>query len=303
MASRGKKITQDIAAAAIPSDTQVAPKEKKKFTPPQLPAEFAQLKKTEDQVISPDEFDLSRVIFSKIKEEDIGDGVVARRVTLFYQYSESTYGRLILDAPRGFSFGIKPIIDKMKKTVAGYSVSYQLKDREGWREDQVKFVDTWNTLFDHCLQWAFDNRVPLKKAQAWKTKDAVGGALKNPIYYPVTPEGEIDEDKSPSLSIKLLTRKVGDDVEITTKFYNEHNTDEEMNPMNLIEQRMNITPAIVMDCLYFGSAVSYMCKAYECDVEVMEAGGRRRLRRPNHVSVSQAQTSKDLLEEDEYQED
>lgn len=311
MASRAKSTpVSDVPAAAAAASAASAgeAKDKKKFIAPKLPDEYANLKKVGDQVTSVDSFDLSRVIISKVKEEDIGDGVVARRVTFFYRYSDDTYGRLILDAPRGFSFGIKQIIDKIKRTIAGYSVSYQLKDREGWRDDQVKFVDTWNSLFDYAVQWAFDNRVALKKATAWKTKESVTGALKDPIYYPTFPagherEGEVDDDKSPSLSIKLLTRRAAGEVEITTRFYNENNTDEQIDPMNLIDQRMNLTPAIVIDCMYFGSTVSYMVKAYECDVSVVSSAGPRRLRKPNHVSVSTAQTSRDLLAEEDYPED
>lgn len=276
---------------------------KKKFVQPKLPDEYSALKRSKDfQIIHPNDFDLDRVIYSVPKVEDIGDGLTAKRINIFYKYDDETYGSLIFDAPKCFSFGIKEILDKKTKATAGYSLSYQLRDMDGWRDDQTKFHEVFNQLYDYSVQHVFDNRVSLGKKRLWEAVGSVRSVLKNPIYYPVFPEGnpregDVDEDKSPNLSVKLLTRKVKNSLEITTKFYDANNSDIPIDPTTLIDQRMNVEPAIIVDCLFFGSAVSYMVKCFEADVERVEFSGRKRLR-PKKVVETQAKTYGDILDDD-----
>lgn len=278
--------------------------QKKKFVPPKLPEEYASLKKSKDEnLVSPEDFDINRVIYSEIKVEDVGNGISGKRINIFYRYDDETYGRLIIDAPEGFSFGVREINDSTTKKLAGYSVSYQLRDMEGWRDDQTKMHEILSQIYESVLDHLYEKRVQLGKKQAWKTRDSVAGSLKNPVYYPLFPkghehEGDVDEEKSPSLSIKLLSSKKSKsgEIEISTKFYDAKDSNNVLDPMTLIDQRGRIVPAIVVDCIWLGANSSLMIKCYEADFDAQHYDGRKRLRKPRKVVETKAKSTKDLLD-------
>ena len=220
------------------------------------------------------DFDVSKIMFSEPETKSIPNSPISyNRINISYENSDGSVGDLIVPTEHLFSFGLQENTDMNSGKVNGYSIPLVLWNKNGATDAEKLFIDTIETISDTCQDHILSDDV----------KDKVGkydldkSDLKkfNPIYRK-REKGKIVEGRSPCLYPKVIVNKKDGGLRINT-FFVDSNTNEDIDPMTLIEKRMHCTCGIKIESIFVGRTISLQVKVYECVAELVDSGMRRLL--------------------------
>ena len=158
---------------------------------------------------------------------------------------------LILNTPHHLmSFGIQEKKDRATSEVSGYQIPIILWNKKGATEEEKQFTNTLQSIVGKCqdhINQHYDADPSKLSLLSWRSQE-------NGEEYPV-------------IYVKLITNRKTN--RIMTLFINE-DTNEEIDPMELINKRCLLTAAIKIENMYVGDNVSLQIKLYEVLVKFID---------------------------------
>jgi hypothetical protein len=158
---------------------------------------------------------------------------------------------LILNTPPHLmSFGIQEKKDRNTSDVTGYQIPIILWNKKGATEDEKGFTKTLQSIVEKCqdhIHQHYDADPSKLSLLSWRNQE-------NGEEYPV-------------LYVKLITNRKTN--RIMTLFINE-DTNEEIDPAELINKRCLLTAALKIENMYVGDNVSLQIKLYEVLVKFID---------------------------------
>jgi len=261
------------------------------------------LRQKSTQLIDPEVFDASRVVFDDPVAESIpGQPGTNYRINLGYKNPDNTEGFLILGFDTCYCFGISENVDLNSKALNGYNAAISLYDINGSTPKQQKTVEALQEIIQQCkknilkdsTQEAMgkiddDDKIlesDLRKINLifWKKENGKPNPEMGGTIYPklIWSKARTDTKTNKQISSKMMTR-----------FYNEDDVDEdgnpiEVNPLDYVGKRFQITPAIKIESIFIGAKISIQAKVYEAFVKETESG-------PKRLLVYKPQRSEDII--------
>ena len=261
------------------------------------------LRQKSTQLIDPEVFDASRVVFDDPVAESIpGQPGTNYRINLGYKNPDNTEGFLILGFDTCYCFGISENVDLNSKALNGYNAAISLYDINGATPKQQKTVEALQEIIQQCkknilkdsTQEAMgkiddDDKIlesDLRKINLifWKKENGKPNPEMGGTIYPklIWSKARTDTKTNKQISSKMMTR-----------FYNEDDVDEdgnpiEVNPLDYVGKRFQITPAIKIESIFIGAKISIQAKVYEAFVKETESG-------PKRLLVYKPQRSEDVI--------
>lgn len=158
---------------------------------------------------------------------------------------------LILNTPPHLmSFGIQEKKVRQTSDVTGYQIPIILWNKKGATDDEKQFTKTLQSIVERCqghINEHYDADPSKLSLLSWRNQE-------NGEEYPV-------------LYVKLITNRKTN--RIMTLFINE-DTNEEIDPAELINKRCLLTAAIKIENMYVGDNVSLQIKLYEVLVKFID---------------------------------
>jgi hypothetical protein len=158
---------------------------------------------------------------------------------------------LIINTPQHLmSFGIQEKKDKQTQQVISYQVPLILWNKKGATQDEKQFTNTLMAVGQQCQDFIHDHydvNPDKLNLLSWRSQE-------NGQEYPM-------------LYVKLITNRKTN--RIMTLFINE-DTNEEIDPHDLINKRCLMTAAIKIENLYVGDNISLQIKLYEVLVKFID---------------------------------
>ena len=267
-------------------------------------------------------FDKNKLVFGIPETVDIkgnqeegekGGGASFTKCTVGYTLSDNRVGALLLELPDTFCFGVskdykyaQPRIDKY---FTGYSVCYYYQDPkdqnsskkgglDAMSEDQKKVVKTWEQLESVLSKHLRDNAdcLPDKAVALAKNNQLVSAIARFPKKDVLNEKNGkkmkvVDKSKSMRSYFRLIQNKRTD--AFISKFY-DADTDEEINPLTLLEVRGTIKPIVKVEYVYIGEASStFQIKLWEAVYRPQQSLQRKRLLATPQPSLSTTDGEKD----------
>lgn len=200
------------------------------------------------------DFDTNRIRFSEPYTIYPRDDSMTSYEKVYIQVDEERghHGAdLILNTPPHLiSFGIQEKKDRRTGDVIGYQVPLVLYNRKGATDEEKLFTTTLQNIVQKCQDHIHDyyDADPSKlNLLSWRTQE--------------------NGDNYPLLYVKLITNRKTN--RIMTLFINE-DTNEEIDPADLINKRCLMTAALKFENLYVGDNVSIQLKLYEVLVKFID---------------------------------
>lgn len=265
---------------------------------------------TELELTTPTNFDINKVVFGVPEEANIKDnkgkptGETYCKCTLDYQYSKEETGPLIMSAPEHMCYGVqknykwgKP---KTEEYFTGYSICYYLGDTDPAKKgeqspDQKKFTQC-------LLKLQRKLSIHLKENHEFLPEKAADKAAEDKLVSPIAkyPKTEVPSERDPKRLVKRTDKskplrfymKIIQNTKtekFVSTFYGPG--DKEMNPLDLLEVRGLIEPAIKFEYVYIGDNASVQIKLWECTYKPTEGMNRKRLIKKNTAPEDVPQTS------------
>jgi len=216
------------------------------------------------------QFDADRICFSDPIPIYPQQGEPYHKVDIGVIDPEDRRQDLILNTPpRLLSFGVQ------ERREGGYQMPIILTNRKGATEDQKHFVELLESIVSRCRDYIKDHfpGVDFEKLRllSWKN-------------------GQDQQKDIPMVYLKLITNRRSN--RILTLFINEdHN--QEMDPLEILNQRCLITAAFKFESLYIGQNVSLHVKLYEALIHPIE----KRQRITPYPSTSLLRPKKPIVKE------
>lgn len=261
------------------------------------------LRQKNTQLVNPEEFDGSRVVFDDPVAESIpGQPGTNYRINLGYKNPDNTEGFLILGFDTCYCFGVSENVDLNSKALNGYNVAISLYDINGATPRQQKTVEALQDIIQQCkknilkdsTQEAMgkiddDDKIlesDLRKINLifWKKENGKPNPEMGGTIYPkmIWSKSRTDAKTNKQIPSKMMTR-----------FYSEDDIDAdgnpvEVNPLDYVGKRFQITPAIKIESIFIGAKISIQAKVYEAFVKETESG-------PKRLLVYKPQRSEDII--------
>lgn len=262
---------------------------------------------TNTQLTSAIGYDTKKMIFSAPQQGSIsntggGPEIKYKRISISTENPDKTVGDLIIPTTKVFSFGVSENTNLETGKVNGYVMPLCLHNRDGASKEEKQWSDTFNNIVERCKEHLVENRNDIEMYDL-ELRD-----LKklNPLYYKKE-KGVIVEGFGPTLYAKLLVskkkkKKTDDDHnKIVTMFFNFDG--ESVDPLTLLGKYCNAKAAIKIESIFIGNKISLQVKLYECEVELMDTGMKRLLKRPDaQQRVLTSHVSRPLEEKDDNNE-
>jgi len=222
------------------------------------------------QITSASGFNTDNIIYGKPRDGSIPNSSVSfKRVPISIRNSDGSYGDLIFETQRLFSFGLSENVNMTTGKVDGYTLSLCLCNMDAPTKEEKDFLDTFNKVCEHASDYILQHRDDVGKYELEKAD------LKkfNPIYLK-REKGKVVEGSSPVLYAKVLQNKKTDTI--TSIFYDENGRD--IDPMSLMNKQCYVKGAIKIEGIFIGSKVSLQVKLHEAEVKLKESGVKRLMR-------------------------
>lgn len=251
------------------------------------------------QLRSANGYNIENMNFSKVLVQKIGDtGMTSKRINISTKNEDGTEGELVFETSKLFSFGVSENIDQKTKEVNGYTFPLCLHAKDGASEDELAFTETFDKIVDRCKDYLIENKKELK------LKDLERSDLRklNPVYYKKNEDGEISEGASPTLYAKLIVSKKNGQNKIITEFF-DGMSGNPIKPLDLIGKYCYTKAVIKVESIFLGSKISLQVKLYEAEVNLINSGVKKLLRRPavnTTVKVTSSNVTNPLNDCDDY---
>lgn len=227
-----------------------------------------------------------------------------------------TYGDLILEFDKMFSFGVTENVDQKTNELTGHSMSFAMWTKDAATEREIQATTKLEELIEVCTDHTLSIRKDIKKPKLERS-DLKG--FKKMLYWKLDEDGERIPGIGPIMSTKLHEYSSRTDPKsgvetprkIVTAFYKEDEVDEngepvEIDPLDLISTKTSkkffvARPCIKIDSLYFGAHLIIRCKVIEADIQQLQSGPQKLLHR-SRVTVNPSlvlnKTGKNSMTED-----
>jgi hypothetical protein len=261
------------------------------------------LRQKSTQLIDPEVFDASRVVFDDPVAESIpGQPGTNYRINLGYKNPDNTEGFLILGFDTCYCFGISENVDLNSKALNGYNAAISLYDINGATPKQQKTVEALQEIIQQCkknilkdsTQEAMgkvddDDKIlesDLRKINLifWKKENGKPNPEMGGTIYPklIWSKSRIDSKTGKEIPPKMLTR-----------FFNIDEVDEngepvEVDPLDYVGKRFIMQAAVKIESIFVGSRISIQMKIYEAFVREAESG-------PQRLLVYKPESSSDIV--------
>jgi hypothetical protein len=250
------------------------------------------------QLRSANGYNVENIKFSKVLVQKIGDtGMTSKRINISTMNEDGTEGELVFETSKLFSFGVSENVDQKTKEVNGYTFPLCLHAKDGASEDELAFTETFDKIVERCKDYLIENKKELK------LKDLERSDLRklNPIYYKKNEDGEIAEGASPTLYAKLIVSKKNGQNKIITEFF-DGVSGNPIKPLDLIGKYCYTKAVIKIESIFLGSKISLQVKLYEAEVNLINSGVKKLLRRPavnTTVKVTSSNVTNPLNDDDD----
>jgi hypothetical protein len=140
----------------------------------------------------------------------------------------------------------------------------------GAKPEEIEFTNVVNAIVDRCKEYLVQNRDEIERY------DLEMNDLKsfNPLYWKKE-KGKIVEGKGPMLYVKCMMGKKNENI--TTTFIDDE-TNEEIDPFDIMSKYCYVTGAIRFESIFIGNKISLQLKLYEAVVRVVDMGVKKLLR-------------------------
>lgn len=165
--------------------------------------------------------------------------------------------------PHLMSFGIQEIRDRNTQEVVGFQLPLCLYAKNGPTDDEKKFVETIQSFAGECKDFVLERRHDLRDGHEITADDL---SRMDPISWKVS-----DPPQSPMLYAKLIVNRRSHSI--MTVFINEE-TNQEIDPMTLINKRFLATAALKIENIFIGNRISIHVKLYEVLVKFITSRPR-----------------------------
>lgn len=226
-------------------------------------------------------YDVSRTIFSQPETGSISNSlpkISFKRIRINTQNPDGSIGDLILSTPVNLMcFGMQENRDMTSGAINGYSFPICLWNRNGATPEEKLFVEKFNGIVEFCKTYLVENRDTIEKY------DLEINDLKkfNPLFWKMD-KGKIVEGRGPMLYAKVMVNKKNDNI--TTTFINDE-TNELINPMELLNKRCFVTAALKIESIFVGNKISLQVKLFESVVRMMDTSFRTFLRPTDQIRI------------------
>jgi len=263
-------------------------------------------------------FDENKLRFGLPETADIkgNDGAITGqyyKCSLEYENSKGENIPLIMDFPKEFCYGVQPEYGygkaKTEENMRGYNLCYycsnpDTKTKHPPTPEQQTAIKNLNSI-------ATKLATHLKESKDYLEETAGDLAESRKLVSPLAryPKKEIDNPNNPKLKKKIA------DTSKALRFYprliqSKNGTfisdfngpgNKKLNPLDLVEKRGYITPAIKFEYVYIGtSTATIQIKLWECNYTPTESLQRKRLLEVNEdklIVSEESDPNEDLKEE------
>lgn len=228
-------------------------------------------------------YDTKKLIFSKPEIGNIpGQKINFKRIRIATCYDDGSVGDLILSTPPNLmSFGLQESRDMVTNQINGYTLPLCLWNRNGPTNEETAFTNTFNSICDAIKTYLIEHKEEIEKYDL----DMADLKKFNPLFWKME-KGKIVENRGPMLYSKVIWNKKKNTIQ--TIFVDEE-TNEETNPMDLLNKQCNVTAAIKFESIFIGNKISLQVKLFETVFRVKEHSIRGLLR-PDAVKRSVSPT-------------
>lgn len=224
-------------------------------------------------------FDTNKLVFSKPEIGNIpGQKINFKRIRIATKYDDGSIGDLIISTPPNLlTFGVQETRDLATNQINGYSLPICLWNRNGPSNEETTFTNTFNSICDTIKKYLLDHKEDIEKY------DLDMSDLKkfNPLFWKME-KGKIVENRGPMLYCKVMWNKKKNQIQ---SIFVDEETNEEINPMTLLNKQCYITAAIKFESIFIGNKISLQVKLFETVFRVKETTIRGLLR-PDAVKRS-----------------
>lgn len=241
------------------------------------------------QLSSPAKYDVSNMVFGKAIENSAGNAggngpnIKYFRIPISTTNPDGSTGELVFEAPKLFSFGVSKNTDQQTGKVTGLSLPLCMWSKEGATKEETAFSDIIEKVIERCKDHLIldSTKVEIKKFNLKRDAlDSIGN-----FYYRKLDDktGEVLSDRGPVLYPKLIESRKDGVHKIVTNFFDQSGRD--IDAMSLEKKYCWVNAAIKIESIYVGAKISLQVKVYEAEVNLVESGARRLLRRPQSDSA------------------
>lgn len=242
------------------------------------------------EISDPMDYDLSNLEFdAPIKTEGSGNIPPFYRINIFTRIGK-VESDLVFEMDRCKTFGIKEAVDNNTNNLTGYACGILMFDQGAPTERQIKTLEVFQAVVEKCKDHLMNQDV---KKSVGKTSIKVREQLDSisPVSFIKDKETQEPDQNAPVLNAKLIYAKEKRDKEgnvipgrIISKFYLEDEVDEngnpqEINPLEYINKKGYIRPAIRFESIFVGKDIKIQVKIYEAELKTEEKTSHRRLLR------------------------
>ena len=248
-----------------------------------------------------------RMIFSEPISGEIPDSkpkIEFKRINISTRNEDGTEGELIIPTERLYSFGVSENINQESGLVTDYTFPLCLWSRDGATREEEIWIDTFNSIVNHCIDHLVDNREEIDKFELERRDLTKSKGGLNPLYWK-TEKGRRIPDRGPTLYAKLIYYKKQD--KFLTAFYNLQ--DEPVEARSLMGRYCYANSAVKIESIFIGSRISLQVKLYEAIVEPSNMTMKRLLvnSQPkilkSKVVKSKCKTAADVMDKEDSDEE
>jgi hypothetical protein len=229
------------------------------------------------------DFDIAKLVFSEPKENTMelkddndpnakSQKIKFYRIDIQYATSSRSTGDLIIALDRTTSsFGFNPKFGTFHINMADRPPS----------EAHLKAIEVFGEIVEKCKDHLIEVRGSLGKPKMTRA-NLEGDNDISPLKYAkkdLDSNGDPIKGAIPNLSAKIIPLSKKDSVNSKYRdtFYSEED-DSVIDPLELVDKRCSIVPAIKIESIFVGSVIRVQCKLFECIVKLQNAGPTRLLK-------------------------
>lgn len=221
-------------------------------------------------------YDVNNMIFSVPQENKIPQSTFTyKRINISTKNADGSIGDLVIRTPPLFSFGVQESKSLNEpKVTNGYNLPLCLWNRAGPSDEEKAWTDTFNNICTRAKEHLIENRVDIGK---WDLEMADLKTF-NPLYWKRDKKsGQVEPGTGPTLYPKLISTK-RDGVERIMSLFYDKETNDEINPLDILGKYCTVTAAIKIESVFIGSKFSLQVKLWEVEISLQSGGVQRLLR-------------------------